>query len=47
MNCENCLYYDGTYCTKDLNNLDYSIVTEEMERKPEDSCKEWERDIYA
>ena len=45
MNCESCIYYDGRYCTKDLNNLDYDLlIPAVMEKSPDASCEEWESD---
>ena len=45
--CATCIHYDGTICTKDLNNLDYSYVIDTMYKKPFDSCDGYEKDYDA
>ena len=42
--CISCIHYDGSICTKDLNNLDYSYVIDTMYKAPNDTCKEYEED---
>ena len=39
--CSNCVFWDGTYCTKELNNMDYSLATDDMYREPGDTCEDW------
>ena len=43
-NCASCVNYDGTICTIELNNMDYSNKTEGMYRDPSDTCNNYEFD---
>lgn len=42
--CVNCIHFDGTICTKDLNNLDYSYVNDTMYKSDDDCCEDHELD---
>lgn len=42
--CASCIHYDGTICTVELNNLDYSWKNEGMHRHPSDTCDDYEFD---
>ena len=46
--CWNCKLYNGDYCTKLWNNLDECYKdTERDERRPDESCEDWEHDPDA
>ena len=41
--CDNCTHYDGTYCTKEWNNLDEDyLITERDKKNWNDFCDDWE-----
>ena len=44
--CGNCKHFDGTFCTKDWNNLDEAYKVDwRDEKSPEnDWCDDWEED---
>lgn len=45
--CENCLHYLDTYCWKDVNNLDPTLLNPDKDRKkPDDTCSDWEYNEY-
>lgn len=43
--CVSCIHYDGSICTKDLNNLDYDYVIDTMYKAPFDTCEDYEEDL--
>ena len=44
--CGNCTHYDGSWCTKDWNNMDKCYLDRDRDDKdPEDeACEDWEFD---
>ena len=45
--CENCLYFDGTYCIREWNNADEDyLISERDEREPDDYCDDYEWNEY-
>ena len=43
--CISCRFYDGSICTKDLNNLDYDYVIDTMYKAPFETCEDYEEDL--
>lgn len=43
--CENCIHYDGRYCTREWNNLDPCYCNHDRDKRNDtDTCNEWEFD---
>ena len=41
--CGSCMHYNGTYCTKEWNNMDSDYcIPHRDEKDPEDNCDDWE-----
>ena len=41
--CDNCIHFDGRYCTKELNNLDDTyLIPERDKRSGNDLCDDYE-----